>query len=171
MASSFLRVPLFVTAAALGLAAGGCNLEHTGGSPAQQPMAPNPPATAAPPVQVYGCGLPRGTGDGLNCGFEGNDVRFEAQVRTAIQKTMSQHPEWFADEHALEVGRYVDETVENLRRMGFCAFNDGEEIAIKNSNAFSDQYDIITGQGYILRGYTATCYPAWNAIPPAGDGS
>lgn len=122
-------------------------------------------------MQVYGCGLPRGTGNGRNCGFEGNDVRFEAQVRTAIQKTMAQHPEWFEDEHAREVNLYLNETVDNLRRMGFCAFFDGEEIAIKENNDFSEQWDVITSGGNVIQIYNATCRPAWSAIPPAGNGS
>ena len=72
---------------------------------------------------------------------------------------------------AVEVGRYVDETVDNLRRMGFCALNDGEEVAVKNSNDFSEQYDIISSGGAVIQIYTATCRPAWSAIPPAGNNS
>ena len=35
---------------------------------------------------------------------------------------------------------------------------------MKNTNAWNDQYDIISGDGYIRRGtgsYRSTCYPAW----------
>ena len=48
--------------------------------------------------------------------------------------------------------------------MGYCAFYDGEELAIKNTNDFSEQYDISTSQGYVRQGdgsYRATCWPAW----------
>jgi hypothetical protein len=48
--------------------------------------------------------------------------------------------------------------------MGYCAFYDGEEMAVKNTNKFNDQYDISTSSGYIRRGdgsYRSTCWPAW----------
>jgi hypothetical protein len=118
---------------------------------------------------VFGCGLPRGAGNGIGCGFE-NTVFF-GQVRAAIDRTRREHPEWFDGDIAVEVGRYVDETVDNLRREGFCALNDGEEVAVKNSNDFSEQYDIISSRGAVIQIYTATCRPAWDAIPPAGNDS
>src|SRR6185503_12889803 len=140
------------------------------------PEPPPPPAAvpAAAPPRIFGCGLPRGAGNGRDCGRE--NPSFQGEIEDAIDKVVADFPEFFdqgstrggpRNFRVLNVPQYVDEVVYNLRTLGFCAFNDGEEIAIKNSNAFSDQYDIITGQGYILRGYTATCYPAWNAIPPA----
>lgn len=172
MRYSFLRVPLFLAAAVLGSLSVGCNLEHTGGSAAPNPVpTPTPQPTPAAPVQVFGCGLPRGTGDGRNCGDESHNVKFAAQVAAAIAKTQRDHPEWFAGDVALEVGRYVDETVDNLRRMGFCALNDGEEIAVKENNDFNEQWDIIRSDGGVIQRYEATCRPAWSAIPPAGNGS
>jgi hypothetical protein len=153
------------------LAAAGpaCDLEHAGGPGAPVVVVPTPPPTPAPPVLVFGCGLPRGSGNGVNCGFE-NTVFF-GPVREAIARTMREHPEWFAGEEVLEVGRYVDETVDNLRREGLCALNDGEEVAVKNSNDFSEQFDIISSRGAVIQIYTATCRPAWSAIPPAGNDS
>jgi hypothetical protein len=40
--------------------------------------------------------------------------------------------------------------------------------------SFSDQYQIVSSDNFIIRGrpsYRATCIPAWDAIPPAGDDS
>jgi hypothetical protein len=40
---------------------------------------------------------------------------------------------------------------------------DGEEVAVKNTNDFSDQYDIITSNDFVRWGdgaYAATCEPA-----------
>lgn len=161
--------PLFVAACSAAALFLGCNLEHTGGTPvaADPPAATPAPATPAPPAQTYGCGLPRGTGLGRNC--EREDPQFMDAINEAIDKTIDEHPEFFAG--GIDVGGYMDEVVENLRRRGFCALNDGEEIAIKNSNDFSEQYDIISGGGNVLRAYMGTCRPAWDAIPPEGTHS
>jgi hypothetical protein len=148
------------------------------------PSAPAPPVTAAPvpaatpvPTPIYGCGLPRGAGEGRGCPRE--TPTFQRELDAAIDKVIADHPEWFdlrrqrgTGLHPVEnVPAYVDEVVENLRKMGLCALNDGEEVAIKNSNAFNDQFDIITSDSFIRRSYRTTCYPAWHVIPPAGDNS
>lgn len=170
MHSSFRRSILAACALAGGVVLAACNLEHTGGSAvgATPPTAPAPPATPAPPVEIYGCGLPRGTGNGRSCGRESPE--FMEAINGAIDKAIDEHPELFRDLHQTG-GEYMDEVVENLRRAGFCALNDGEEIAIKNNNDFSEQYDILSAGGHVLRAYMVTCRPAWDAIPPAGDGS
>ena len=59
---------------------------------------------------------------------------------------------------------YWNAVTAEVERLGYCATNDGEELAVKNSNSFNDQYDIIQGAGYVRRGagsYRSTCYPAW----------
>lgn len=164
------KLPLaFASCLTAALLCGACDLEHTGGSAvgATPPTTLAPPATPAPPVEVYGCGLPRGTGLGRDCHKE--SPQFMDAMNGAIDKVLDEHPEFFAG--GINVGAYMDEVVENLRRAGFCALNDGEEIAVKNSNDFSEQYDIISSGGNVLRAYMVTCRPAWDAIPPAGDDS
>jgi hypothetical protein len=157
----------------IGLAAAvlcvGCDLQHTGSTPPDEVTPPLTavPVTPGPPGPVYGCGLPRGKGLGRDCGRESPE--FMDAINGAIDKTLDEHPEFF--DGGINVGAYVDEVVENLRRAGFCALNDGEEVAVKNNNDFSEQYDIISSGGNILRAYMATCRPAWDAIPPAGDHS
>jgi hypothetical protein len=164
-----------VAGAALSVAlAAACNRPLPAG-PEPSPE-PTPSPTPAPtPTPIYGCGLPRGTGNGANCPRE--SPTFQGQLDAAIDKVIAEHPNWFD----LNSGRgpslpairrpdlYAREVVDNLRRAGLCAFNDGEEIAVKNSNAFNDQFDIITADGVVRRSYRTTCYPAWEAIPPAAD--
>jgi hypothetical protein len=51
-----------------------------------------------------------------------------------------------------------------LNSWGLCAIFDGEEIAVKRHNDFSEQYDIYLSTGHVRRGegsYRGTCYPAW----------
>jgi hypothetical protein len=148
------------------------------------PSAPEPPPTPTPaptpaptPTPIYGCGLPRGAGDGHGCPRE--LPTFQKELDAAIDKVIDDHPDWFDLRRPRATGlypihnvpAYVDEVVENLRKAGLCALNDGEEIAIKNTNEFNDQFDIITADGFIRRSYRTTCYPAWHVIPPAGDNS
>jgi len=51
-----------------------------------------------------------------------------------------------------------------LNERGLCSIYDGEEIAVKNTNDWNDQYDVLTAENYLRRqegSYRATCYPAW----------
>jgi hypothetical protein len=135
-------------------------------------------ATPAPtPAPIYGCGLPRGAGNGTGCPRE--SPTFQRELEIAIDRVIEEHPDWFDLRRPRATGLYpvrnvpdyVEAVVDNLRKQGLCALNDGEEIAIKNSNAFNDQFDIITADAFIRRSYRTTCYPAWHVIPPAGNNS
>lgn len=146
-----------------------CDLQHNrGDTPTPVDNVPLVPATPVPaPTPVYGCGLPRGKGNGRGCNYEGAEYQYAMDA--AIDKTIKEHPELFDQG---DIGGWVGEIVDNLRRQGFCALNDGEEVAVKLNNDFSEQYDIVSGRGDLLRpGYIVTCRPAWDAIPPFGDNS
>jgi len=61
-------------------------------------------------------------------------------------------------------GKFTSAVVANLSAMGLCAEYDGEELAVKNSNSYSEQFDILVASGYIRRGtgsYRLTCRPSW----------
>ena len=63
-----------------------------------------------------------------------------------------------------DVDAYVEDMQKEVRTEGACATWDGEELAIKRTNDFNDQYDILTFENFIRRdngSYRATCYPAW----------
>ena len=59
---------------------------------------------------------------------------------------------------------YHGAVVEAMRKKGYCAKDDGEEIAVKQgSNTVSEQYDINFQDKYVRIGpgiYRASCYPA-----------
>jgi hypothetical protein len=61
------------------------------------------------------------------------------------------------DGRILDFPAYESGVVENLRRMGFCAFWDGAELALKRTNDHSEQYDIVRADGYSIVLYAATC--------------
>jgi hypothetical protein len=64
----------------------------------------------------------------------------------------------------LDPDAYVAGVVQGMGRRGYCALYDGEELAVKNTNDFSDQFDILTADNRVRSGsesYRATCRPAW----------
>jgi hypothetical protein len=150
-----------------------CN--HSSG-PTAQAETPTPAGPAAVPTTplgtplAAGCGLGAGTGSGVGCPYNG--ASFVEVFDRAIEMAMQEHPTLF------DLGSchsplsclvpnpdlYQIELVNNLKRQGVCAIRDGDEVAIKSSNDFSDQYQAVTSSGYSRFGigaYRATCTPAW----------
>jgi len=155
-----------------------------GGCGGRTPAAPGPAPTPAPtpqpePTPIYGCGLPRGTGLGRNC--PRLRPSFDVELDAAIEKVVVEFPAYFNFRRArgtptsfkvVDATNYNREVIDNLRRAGFCALDDGQEIGIKDSNDFSDHYQILSSDFFVIRGlpaYRSTCVPAWDAIPPHGD--
>jgi hypothetical protein len=57
---------------------------------------------------------------------------------------------------------YTSEVVRLLRVSGYCATNEiiEDEVAIKNSNAFSEAYDIVTSKSEPWTKFSAICRPS-----------
>jgi hypothetical protein len=136
------------------------------------PSNPTPAPTANPnPPSSRSCSLGRGNGSGNGCPYE--RARFQEDVERAIDNAIRNNPGLFdmRDNRCPQGCPFVRNTdgywnavTNEMQRLGYCATHDGEELAVKNSNSFNDQYDIISGDGYIRRGagsYRSTCYPAW----------
>jgi hypothetical protein len=141
-------------------------------SPAAAEALPTPAPSAAPTPRVVGCGLPPGGGSGEDCPQE--SPSFMAEVEQAIDLAIFEHPEMFNTQRArgcancyqvLDTHNFPEEVGRNLEKRGYCTKYDGEELAVKSTNAFNDHYDILLSEGYIRRetngAYRATCYPAW----------
>ena len=50
-----------------------------------------------------------------------------------------------------------------MRRKGYCAGMYAEEVSVRTSKAYSENFDVVTSSGTIRRGsgaYRSTCYPA-----------
>jgi hypothetical protein len=137
-------------------------------APPPGPDAPNP--TPAPP-SGRSCGLPPGGGSGNDCPFQ--RASFQDDVERAIDNVIRNNPSLFdmrdnrcpqGCPRVLNSDGYWNAVTNEIRRLGYCAVNDGEELAVKNTNAWNDQYDIISGDGFVRRStgsYRSTCYPAW----------
>jgi hypothetical protein len=140
------------------------------GSPTPAPPGPTAPPPAPPPTGGS-CSLGQGPGSGVNCPRTGPS--FLGEIDEAINRTVAQQPGNFNrnDQRGNggfrihNIDQFLAGVVGNLRAMGLCAMVDGGgEIAVKNTNSFSDQYDLILSSGHIFRGggsYAATCTPAW----------
>ena len=61
-----------------------------------------------------------------------------------------------------EPSRYFDEVIKQLNRQGLCSDGVYEELGIKSSNDFSEQYDIILSSNHMRRdgSYRGVCSPA-----------
>jgi hypothetical protein len=142
-------------------------------SPAAPAVTPEPVAAATdtdspPPAKHPRCTLPKGPGDGVNCPRM-PPGRFVAAVDGAIGRVILKHPEYFEDASAplprlADPTSYLHGVAAELRAAGYCSIFDGAEIAVKNANAFSEQYAVWNSTGYVRRGdglYRATCTPAW----------
>jgi hypothetical protein len=89
-------------------------------------------------------------------------------VNNAVEAVVAQQPQLFDFSNNLGIGswkvldhqKYVDAVVEAIHAQGICAKDDNEEIAVKNTNSFHEQYNIYTSGGYVRRAYVTTCIPA-----------
>jgi Ni,Fe-hydrogenase maturation factor len=92
-------------------------------------------------------------------------------VETAIQKVIREHPEVFDLTDDLGGGaykvrdreRYHALVIDAVHAQGVCGIVEKEEVAVKTSNAFNEQYNIWTSGGYVRHGprsYITTCFPA-----------
>jgi hypothetical protein len=144
------------------------------GAPAPNPTptpAPGSDPTPAPaPPSGGSCRLaPSGTPD-APCSMQ--SPSFLGAVDKAMTQVVEQQPSLFDMNqktcencyHVRDEAAFVSAVIKNLNAAGYCAYYDGEELAVKNSNSFNDQYDILVSSGHIRRGagsYRSTCNPSW----------
>ncbi len=169
-----IRVVSFCAATALTVIAL-LGLSCAGDGPTQPPIT----TPAATPLPTSGpattCPLGEGTLD-ADC-VEASE-RLLPRVEAAMDRLVENHPEIFnlEDEadpgtHAyrvLDVEAYMEGLVAELRADNMCAEidvddADGDMILVKDSNDFSEEYDVLTGKLFMRRGegaYQYTCTPA-----------
>jgi hypothetical protein len=141
-------------------------------TPVPTPAAPEPAPSATPaPPSAQGCRLPPGNGPGTNCPRQQSS--YLKEVESAIFQLIRNEPELFDMKRSRgcsdcylvkDPTRYVNRMAELMSERGLCGHYDGEELGVKGTNAFNDQYDILTADMFIRRqegSYRSTCYPAW----------
>ena len=129
-------------------------------------VSPPPPL----PSPVLGCTLPPGV---FNENCPRGEPTFLGDVDRAIDHLLASKPEMFDLARRRGCGncylvvdpdRFTRELVAQIESTGLCAFYDGEELAVKNSNEFNDQFDVLTFEMFLRRengSYRTTCRPAW----------
>jgi hypothetical protein len=142
-------------------------------SPTPAPTAaptPTPVPTPNIPGQASCSKLPMGTESG-RCDMSG--ATFQAEVEQAVAEVRRDQPNIFEETGGgtliLSPGRFFVGVIENLDKKGLCAGFDTEEVQVKNSNAFNDQFHLRTSRGFLRFGpsiYRATCFPAAFPLPP-----
>jgi hypothetical protein len=137
-------------------------------TPQPTPSATPEPAPAPTPGPTGSCKLPASNPPKESCGME--SAEFLGQVDKAITRVTELYPSLFnlndkKCENCYLVkdwDRFNEEVVKEMQRRGFCA-QGGEELGVKNTNAYNEQYDILVSTGHIRRGagsYRGTCRPA-----------
>jgi hypothetical protein len=139
-------------------------------TPTPTPAPEAPSATPAPPSS-QGCRLPPGNGSGTNCPRQ--EPSYLKDVESAIDQLVRDEPGIFDLKRTRGCGecyflkdpdRFSRRMAELMPERGLCGFYDGEELGVKGTNAFNDQYDIVTADMFVRRlggSYRSTCYPAW----------
>jgi hypothetical protein len=142
-------------------------------TPTPVPGNPTPtptPTPDTPPPTGGSCKLPPTNSPDAPCRPESQS--FLSEVDQAITTVTKQHPEWFDFNdkkcencyYVKNPGRVSAAVIAQLSAMGLCALDDGEELAVKSTNSFNDQYDILLSSGHLRRGsgsYRTTCRPSW----------
>ena len=142
-------------------------------TPASAPT-PAPEPNSWVPPGLEGCTLGFGSIHG-QCGRQ--SARLLAQIDVAIDRLVAAHPELFNTNDAVSPGAYkvlnhdgfYSGVLETLRSAGLCADFDGEFLHAKNSNDFSERFDLLLSSEHIRRGdgsYRETCSPAAFPVDP-----
>jgi len=169
---------------ALGLLAAGTVLASCGGSTPSTPTVPvvvatptptpAPTPTPKPLTVVKACKLPPSSNPKS---FEPNGCdrltgssagRLAPQVNAALDRVLNERPDLFnfndmngPNPRVLDRQGYHLAVVSALSDLDVCGNIEKEEIAIKNTNEFNEQWNIWTSAGFVWRRYETTCSPSW----------
>lgn len=140
------------------------------GSPSAPTAAPTPAPTPAPvpsaTPRAFSCPLPALSDDHRPCSRPAPQL--QAYVDAAVDNVLTQQPQLFnfndvkgGSVKVLDRQKYQTAVVAAVNALGgVCAKDDNEEIALKVSNDFNEQYNIWTSSGYTRRSHITTCFPA-----------
>lgn len=131
-------------------------------TPAPSPGASPSPTSSATPTSTPGaasCTL-AAMPEGSPCREE--SPSFQSQVESAQAEVARLRPDFFEGGRVRSEDAYVQEVARILRSRGLCASQGGpkDEVAVKSSNDWNDQYDIVLSSGQTWTSYQVTCRPA-----------
>jgi hypothetical protein len=171
-------LPVWVWALGVALLTSACGGNSqppsSGNPPGPVAPAPTPPSAATPEPPLSASCARLGDGD-PKASCRADSPTFLAEVSDAIDTLRRERPELFDGNVVRNVGAYYVGIIRILDRRGICGGFDGEELAVKNTDDFSDQYDVLTARNEVRKYFVGTCYPAVFPLsrgplhpPPAG---
>jgi hypothetical protein len=133
--------------------------------PSPTPTAAPTPAPSATP-RAFVCPLPSLPDHQQPC--PKLQPRFSVEVLTSIDQVVNEQPQLFDFNDHLGLGywkvrdrqAYLLAVTRAINQKGLCTTISPEEIGVKNSNDFNEQWNVITGRDYIRRAYITTCIPS-----------
>jgi hypothetical protein len=147
-----------------GLLTGACGGGGSAGSPVAAPT-PTPPLPTPTPA-AFVCPLPPSVNLSDDCSKL--QPQLGSYVNTAVDTVLTKHPELFnfsdalgGNPKVLDRQKYHEAVKQELEAQGVCTLIEKEELAIKNTNEFNEQWNVYTSGGYVMRRYVTTCSPAW----------
>jgi hypothetical protein len=163
-----VALPLIVSVAVLPSCGGSKSSPSASSSPTPAPTAapvPVPSPTPNLPGMASCSRIGLGQDGGNKCDQSG--PTFQADVEQAIAELQHEQPQIFEDSPGgiliASPGQFYVGIINKLDKKGLCGGFDTEELQVKSSNDFNDQYALRTSRGYLRTGssmYRATCFPA-----------
>lgn len=145
-----------------------CGGSGSGGSPVAvpTPIAVAPTPTPTPAAAAFVCPLPPSSNPSDTC--PKLTPQLGAQVNTAVDAVLSKRPELFnfndmvgGNPKVLDRQKYHEAVKAELEAQGVCTIIEKEELALKITNAYNEQWNIWTSGAYVMRRYVTTCSPSW----------
>ena len=167
-----LALVVCAVAALVTLSMGGCGGGTTPTS--TPPVTQSPIAGPTPPTSPasLSCPLGKGTADST---CEAPASHLLRSIDAAIDQVVAAHPDYFVlgELQGQVSGQYrvrdrdgfIQGVLAILQGQGMCAFRipESDTIQVKGSNDFSEEYELVSGRGFIHRGSSSclrTCTPA-----------
>ena len=130
------------------------------------PVATPTPAPTATPQASFTCHLPAMVDLHNHC--PKLTPQLLGYVNNAVDTVQQKRPELFdftdvrgESVRVLDRQKYQTAVVAAINAQGgVCAADNNEEIQVKVSNDFNEQFNIWTSAGYTRRSYITTCFPA-----------
>ncbi len=93
---------------------------------------------------------------------------FLGVIESAYDSLIAKHPSWFSGDGGtvyvkISENDWIWAVIDEVRRKGYCAGRYSEEVSVRTSGAYSENFDVIMSTGSIRRGdgaYRSTCTPA-----------
>ena len=130
------------------------------------PATPTPPAPTPPPPVGFVCPLPPSSNAANYC--PKLPAKLGAQMNAALDNVLTKRPELFnfndtvgGNPKVLDRQKYHEAVKLELEAQGVCTQIEKEEMAIKITNEYNEQWNIWTSGGYVMRKIVTTCIPAW----------